>query len=50
VVTVLLAGVTYAIKRKREPIELTIFRAKLKACIDSIRARKVNVSIIQKLK
>ena len=49
-VTVLIAGVTYVIKRKQETIELTTFRAKLKACIDSIRAGKVNVSIIQELK
>lgn len=50
VVTVLIAGATYVIKRKREPIELTTFRAKLKVYIDSIRIGKVNFFIIQKLK
>ena len=50
VVTVLIAGATYVIKRKREPVELRNFRAKLKIYIDSIRIGKVNVSIIQELK
>lgn len=48
--TVLIAGATYVIKRKREPIELTTFRAKLKVYIDSIRIGKVNFFIIQELK
>lgn len=50
VVNVLIAGATYVIKRKREPIELTTFRAKLKVYIDSIRIGKVNFFIIQELK